>query len=141
MSFTVEPCVEANEVAREVVDAAIEVHRELGPGYVESVYEASLAHELGLRGLQVERQPLVRVQYKDLVVGEGRIDVLVSNLVVVELKAVSELADVHTAQLISYLKATRLSLGLLLNFGGAQMRTGVRRVVLTNHAAAGRHSR
>lgn len=141
MSFAVEPCTEANEVAREVVDAAIEVHRELGPGYVESVYEMALAHELGLRGLQVERQPLVRVQYKDRVVGEGRIDVLVSNLVVVELKAVSELADVHTAQLISYLKATRLSLGLLLNFGGAQMRTGIRRVVLTNHASASRHSR
>lgn len=125
-----EPTAEVDAIARAVVDAAVEVHRLLGPGYAETVYEAALCHELGLRGLAYERQALVRVRYKDIPVGEGRLDLVVENLVIVELKAVPTLAPVHIAQVISYLKATRRSLGLLLNFGGQYMKSGIRRVVL-----------
>ena len=103
----------------------------LGPGYLETVYEAALCHELKLRGVAFQRQSYVNVSYKGVVVGDSRFDMLVARVLVVELKAAPELSPIHTAQVLSYLKASGLSLGLLLNFGGAVMRTGIRRVILS----------
>ena len=92
-----EPCEKSDELARTIVDAAVEVHRTLGPGFLESVYEASLCHELALRRVGFERQRVVLVHYKGVSVGEGRLDLVVGTLVVVELKAVPALATIHTA--------------------------------------------
>jgi GxxExxY protein len=125
-----EPNESADALARVLVDAALEVHRHLGPGFVESVYENALCHELLLRELPFERQVTVLVQYKGMAVGEGRADLVVGEQLIVELKALPGLAPVHIAQVISYLKATHLTLGLLLNFGERQLRTGIRRIVL-----------
>jgi len=114
-----------------VVDAALEVHRHLGPAFLESVYENALCHELSLRNVPFERQVAVCVAYKDLPVGEGRADLIVAQRVVVELKALPALGPVHLAQILSYLKATGLVLGLLFTFGERHFKTGCRRVVLT----------
>ncbi len=135
MKETREPPEGADATARIVVDAAIEVHRVLGPGYAEAVYDAALCHELRLRRVAFERQRRVSVHYKGAAVGDGWLDLLVQTCVVVELKATPHLVPAHIAQVISYLKATGLSLGLVLNFGEAQMRTGIRRVVLTETGA------
>ena len=113
-----------------VIGAAIEVHRTLGPGYLESVYEEALAVELSLRGLSFERQHAFALDYKGHRVGEGRLDFLVDNCLVVELKAVEAIAPVHRAQVISYLKALRLPLALLLNFKAETLRDGIVRIVL-----------
>jgi GxxExxY protein len=126
-----EPGEAADALASAVIDAALEVHRSLGPAFLESLYENALSHELSLRGLRFERQLMVPVRYKNVVVGEGRADFLVGELLVVELKALPALAPIHIAQVISYLKAMGLSLGLLLNFGERHMRTGCRRIALT----------
>jgi GxxExxY protein len=120
---------EANEAAQRVVEAAVEVHRHLGAGYVESVYENALAVELGLRGVPFERQVAFRVEYKGREVGEGRMDLLVERCLVVELKAVEGLTDVHLAQALSYLKATGHPLGLLINFNVPVLLRGVKRIV------------
>jgi GxxExxY protein len=125
----VETSDEVNEAARRVVEAAIDVHRHLGPGYLESVYENALAYELGVRGVGFERQVAFRVDYKGQVVGEGRIDLVAERRVVVELKAVERLTDVHLAQAVSYLRATGLSLALLINFNVPVLLRGVKRVV------------
>ncbi len=109
----------------------------LGPGYLPDIYEAAICHELGLRGIAYERQPLIRVRYKDLPVGEGRLDLVVENLVIVQIRAAPALGTTHLAPLISYLKATGRVLGLLLNFGGPTMSTGIRRVVLKRDAEPG----
>lgn len=127
----IEPTADADAVANAVIDAAVEVHRVLGPGFVASVYEGALCHELGARRIAYERQALVRVRYKDMPVGETRLDVVVENLVVAELRALPTLGVLHLAQMVSYLKATGRPLGLLLNFGGPTMDSGVRRVALT----------
>ena len=126
-----EPDVLDDEVAAIVVDAALEVHRALGPAFLESVYENALCHELAMRRVPFERQVPAVVRYKGFVVGEGRADVIVASRVVVELKALPVLAPVHMAQLISYLRATGLALGLLLNFGERYLKNGCRRVVLS----------
>ena len=107
---------DTEQFARRIIGAAIEVHRVIGPGYVESVYERALCLELELRGIAFERQPAVRVSYKGHVVGEGRLDLVVEPDVVVELKAAPALLPVHKAQILAYLKATRRRLGLLVNF-------------------------
>jgi GxxExxY protein len=120
---------EANEAARRVVEAAVEVHRHLGPGYVESVYENALVVELGLRGLRFERQVAFHVEYKGHEVGEGRMDLLIERCVVVELKAVDRFTDVHVAQALSYLKATGHPLALLINFKVPVLLRGVKRLV------------
>ena len=104
-----------DEMASVVVDASIEVHRNLGPGF-EAVYEDALAYELKLRAVRFERQVPFSVRYKDAFVGNGFIDLLIEDRLVVELKAVTTLLPIHTAQAIPYLKATKLSLALLLNF-------------------------
>jgi GxxExxY protein len=118
-----------NDAARRVVEAAVEVHRHLGPGYVESVYENALAVELGLRGIPFERQVAFRVAYKGHEVGEGRMDLLVECCLVVGLKAVERITDVHVAQALSCLKATGRTLGLLINFNVPVLLRGVKRIV------------
>ena len=126
-----EPDALTDDLAHRVIGAAIEVHRHLGPGYLESVYEEALALELGLRGIAFERQKPIGVAYKGHAVGESRLDLLVGGCLVVELKAVEALAPIHQAQVISYLKATGLKLGLLINFNVPVLKSGIRRVILT----------
>ena len=126
-----EPDAELDGLARAVIGAAIEVHRHLGPGFQEKVYEDALCVELGLRGIAFERQKAVVVSYKGHEVGSGVIDVLVAGRLVVEMKAVDALLPVHSAQVISYLKAIGSQLGLLLNFKVPVMKDGTRRVVLS----------
>jgi GxxExxY protein len=129
-----EPDQELNELTHSVIGAAIEVHRYLGPGYLESVYEEAMAVELELRGLSFERQRPFAIAYKKRAVGEGRLDLLVSNQLVVELKAVDSRAPIHKAQLISYLKATGCELGLLINFNVEILKNGIQRVILTGQS-------
>ena len=110
--------------------AAIEVHRHLGPGLLESAYETALAHELTLRGMAVRRQVLLPVSYKGLSLDDGyRIDLLVEECVLVEVKAIAALAPIHESQLLTYLKFSDKRLGLLLNFHCPTMKDGTRRVV------------
>lgn len=124
-----EPREELDRLAYEVIGAAIEVHRELGPGYLESVFENALCVELELRGIPFQRQFAFAVNYKGHAVGEGRLDLLVNDLLVVELKAVDDLLPIHTAQVISYLKATRKHLGLLINLNVPILKEGVHRII------------
>ena len=114
------------------IGAAIEVHRHLGPGFLESVYEAALAVELASRGIACQRQVIVEVNYKGIPVGEGRLDLLVDGALIVELKAVDALLPIHKAQLLSYLKAFKQPLGLLINFKVPVLRHGIHRVILSN---------
>lgn len=127
-----EPSRLADEIARKIIGAAIEVHRVLGPGYLESIYENALAVELEEIGLKVERQKCVHISYKGRDIGEGRIDILVEGEVIVELKTVDALAPIHTAQVISYLKATELQLGLLINFNIPLLKQGLKRIIHTH---------
>jgi GxxExxY protein len=126
-----EPSKELDEIAHAVIGAALEVHRLLGPGFVETIYEQALCIELELRVIPFVRQPVVTVDYKGKVAGEGRLDLLVGDALVVELKAVDSLNSVHYAQMMSYLKATGHQLGLLINFNVAVLKAGIRRVVLS----------
>ena len=119
-----------NEIGRLAVDAAIAVHRELGPGLLESVYEAVLSDELAARGLSVARQVLVPIKYKGKQIDDGyRADIVVNDLVVLELKSIEAVRDVHKKQLLTYLKLGGKKLGYLLNFGEAVMKKGVVRIV------------
>ncbi len=120
-----------DELSNRVIGAAIEVHRALGPGYLESVYEEAFCIELRLRAIQCQAQVPVSVMYKGYAVGEGRLDVLVDQRLIVELKAVETILPVHKAQLLSYLKATRRPLGLLINFNVYQLKHGIHRMVLS----------
>ncbi len=126
-----EPSRELDAIANRVIGAALEVHRHLGPGFLESIYEEAFAAELGLQHIAHERQKPIRLFYKDHSIGEHRIDLLVEDMLVVELKAVDKFLPIHKAQLISYLKASSLSLGLLINFNEKWLRDGIQRVVLT----------
>lgn len=126
-----EPTVAADQFAHDVIAAALEVHKNIGPGYLESVYEEALGVELQLRCIPFERQRAVSVNYKGHHVGEGRIDLLVGGCLVVELKSVDSLAPIHTAQMISYLKSTRIQLGLLINFNVRLLKDGIKRIVLS----------
>jgi GxxExxY protein len=116
--------------ASQAIGSAIEVHRQLGPGYLESVYEEALAVELALRGVPFARQVVFALDYKGQAVGEARLDFLLDGCLVVELKAVEELSPIHTAQVISYLKATHHRLALLINFNVPVLKNGLKRVVL-----------
>jgi GxxExxY protein len=127
-----EPDHELDLLANTAIGAAIEVHRHLGPGYVESIYEEALAIEFRLRNLPFERQHPIGVAYKNVVVGQSRLDFLVGLRLVVEIKAVEHLLPVHRAQVISYLKATNCRLGLRINFHEATLARGVKRIVWTN---------
>ena len=118
-----------NDLSGKVIAAAIEVHRLLGPGFLESVYESALCIELDERHIAYVRQPVVELAYKGRPVGEGRMDLLVDRQLVVELKAVEALMPLHAAQLLSYLKATHHRLGLLINFNTRELTAGIKRVI------------
>ncbi|MEI7534580.1 MAG: GxxExxY protein [Verrucomicrobiae bacterium] len=119
-----------NDVAKQVVDAAFKIHTTLGPGLLESVYEAVLAHELKQRGLQVARQQAIPVVYESVHLEEGfRADLIVEGKVIVELKSVEVISPVHKKQVLTYLRLTNLKLGLLINFGEALIKDGITRVV------------
>ena len=115
------------ELSNQIIGAAIRVHKELGPGFLESIYEEALKVELSQNGLDFASQMEIQIEYLEVPVGLHRLDLLVQNEVIVELKAVKELADIHFAQLRSYLKATGMKVGLLLNFSKPTLE--VRRVV------------
>ncbi len=124
-----EPRPELNRLSEAVIGAAIEVHRALGPGLLESVYEESMCVELTLRGIPFTRQPRVELSYKGHAVGTGRLDLLVQDELVVEIKAVDALNPIHRAQVISYLKTTGYRLGLLINFNVRVLKDGIVRLV------------
>jgi GxxExxY protein len=122
---------ELNELSGIIIDAAMEVHRELGPGLLERVYEASLAKELRLRGISSVRQLLQPVIYKgEELEDEGyKIDLLVEDCIIVELKTVSELLPIHHSQLLTYLRLSEKKLGLLINFHVPLLKNGIKRLV------------
>jgi GxxExxY protein len=121
---------EIDEITGIIVDAAYKIHTGLGPGLLESVYEAVLARELERRGLVVQRQVVVAFDYDGMHFEEGlRIDLLVEGIVVVELKSVEKFAPVHSKQLLTYLRLMNLPVGLLINFGGATLKEGLNRIV------------
>ena len=118
------------EVSSVVVDTAFHLHRDLGPGLLESVYEAVLARMLEERGLRVERQVSVAFDFNGMHFDEGlRVDLLVDGCLVIELKSVEKLAPVHAKQLLTYLRLLNLPVGLLINFGAATFKEGIRRIV------------
>lgn len=121
-----------NEITSKIIGAAIEVHRHLGPGLLESAYETCLAYELTEAGLQVEQQKPLPIVYKQIHLNHGyRIDLLVNNLVVVELKVVEQLTAVHEAQILSYLRFSGCKVGLLINFHTKLLKDGgIRRFML-----------
>ncbi len=120
-----------NEISQAIIGAAIEVHRTLGPGLLESAYEQCLSHEFSLRHIPFERQKPLHVDYKGVELECGyRLDFLVSGMVVVEVKAIEALLPIHQAQLLSYLKLGGWKLGLLINFHAPLLREGIKRVVL-----------
>jgi len=121
---------DGDALTEQIIGAAIEVHRILGPGLLESIYENALAIELQLRGIECQRQVEVDVTYKGQIIKGQRIDLLVARQVIVETKSVSKLPDVALAQILSYLKATGLKRGLLLNFGCPRLVDGIKRVSL-----------
>ncbi|WP_081752790.1 GxxExxY protein [Kallotenue papyrolyticum] len=120
----------ADRVSREVIGAAIEVHKTLGPGLLESAYEACLCYELQLRGIAFERQVPLPIVYKGVRLDCGyRLDLLVENLLIIELKAVEQIEPIHDAQLLTYLRLTGIWLGLLINFNVPVLRQGIKRLV------------
>lgn len=125
---------ELDELSRQVVDSCFAVHKELGPGLLERIYEEALVAELQGRSISVESQKAVPVFYKgQKLVSDYRIDLVVNNRIIVELKAVDRIAPVHEAQLISYMKLFSASLGFLVNFNESLIRDGIKRVVLSNN--------
>lgn len=126
-----EPCAKSDRLASAVFEASLEVHRTLGPGFFDSVYQKSLDYELTLRQVPFERERPVRLRYKDQPVGEARLDFLVGGIVVIELKSVESLLPIHHAQVLNYLKATQLDLGLLINFNEVLLKDGFKRIIHT----------
>ncbi|MBX9461134.1 MAG: GxxExxY protein [Brevundimonas sp.] len=119
------------QIGRAVVDAALSVHRALGPGLLESVYEACLAEELRQRGLASERQVAVPVAYGEVRMDVGfRLDLIVEGSVIVEIKSIDALASIHTAQVLTYLRFSGLRLAYLINFNAVMLKQGLRRLVL-----------
>ena len=119
-----------NEIGDAIIASALKIHRALGPGLLESVYETCLLYELQKRGLLAHRQVLIPVRYEDFTIDNGyRVDLLVGDRVVVELKALEAILPVHRAQLLSYLRLGHFKLGYLLNFNVARMRDGIVRLV------------
>jgi GxxExxY protein len=123
--------MDINDLTGQIIGSAIEVHKALGPGLLESAYEECLCHEFDLRGILCKRQHPVPVRYKDTKLDCGyRIDVLVEDRVILELKSVDRLEPIHEAQVLTYLKLTRLKVGLLINFNVSVLRDGLKRLVL-----------
>jgi GxxExxY protein len=130
MGFGEDTTPEIERIAKAVVDSALQVHRQLGPGLLESAYRACLAYELTKRGFTVEQEQQVPVLYDGVKIDVGyKLDLLVNGLVIVELKAVADLLPVHKAQLLTHLKLRRLRLGLLINFNVVLIKDGIRRVL------------
>lgn len=127
---------EWNRVSGLVIGAAMSVHSQIGPGLLERFYESALAHELGLVGLRVRRQHPVRVSYKGVDLGMHVLDLVVEDLIVLELKAVDEVHDIHLAQLVSSMRLAKLPLGLLINFNVASLKQGIHRRILTKGTSA-----
>ena len=120
-----------NEISYEIIGCAYEVHSQLGPGLLESTYEVCLEYELSKSGLRVGRQVALPVVYGDVKLDAGyRIDLMVEDLIVLEIKAVEEVAPIHKAQLMTYLKLSGLKLGLLLNFNVQDMKKGIHRIIM-----------
>jgi GxxExxY protein len=117
-----------NAISEAIIGAAIEVHRELGPGHDESAYQRAMEIELAARGVPFVPQCPIELTYKGHVVGRGRLDLLVDNAVVVEVKSVEALGRVHSLQVLSYLRITRFRLGILINFNVSQLVKGVQRI-------------
>jgi len=122
--------MDINELSSKIIGAAIEVHKAIGPGLLESTYEECICHELNLRSLSLERQKSLAVQYKGLKLDCGyRLDVVVENSIILELKSCERIEPIHRAQLLTYLKLSGLNLGLILNFNVTVMRDGIVRIV------------
>ena len=123
--------MQVNQITEKIIGCAIEVHRTLGPGLLEKAYETALARELQLQGLAYQRQKPLKMTYKGITLPVGyRMDLLVENQVVIEIKAVESLLPIHEAQLLTYLKVGGYQVGLLLNFNVSQLVQGIRRRVL-----------
>ncbi|MCW8900346.1 MAG: GxxExxY protein [Gammaproteobacteria bacterium] len=122
--------MDENIIANKVIGAAIEVHRTLGPGLLESAYQDCLKYELNRIGLEFESESPVTLNYKGLIVGEAyRLDLLIEGKVIIELKTVSKLLDIHKIQLLTYLRLTNKRLGLLINFNEILLKHGINRIV------------
>ena len=122
--------MDENEIAKIIVDTAFQIHKNLGPGLLESVYEVVLAHELKKRGLRVKRQVPVAIVYDDIKFDVGfRADLIIEDKVILELKSVENVVPVHKKQLLTYLRLADKRLGLLINFGAELIRDGISRVV------------
>jgi iron complex transport system substrate-binding protein len=118
------------ELARSAVDCGFKIHNELGPGLLESVYEALLAAKLMAAGVRVDRQMPIPIEYDGVILAEGfRADLVIEGRLIVEIKSVEQIAPVHSKQLLTYLRVTKQPLGLLMNFGAAIFRDGVKRIV------------
>ncbi|MBL7959670.1 GxxExxY protein [bacterium] len=121
---------EKDKLTQQIIGSAIEVHKNLGPGLLESIYEEAICHEFGLRDIMFQRQVEVDVIYKGHIIKGQRLDLVVENEVVIELKSVSKLPDVAMSQVLSYLKATGLKRALLINFGEKRLVDGIKRISL-----------
>ena len=126
------PDADPQDCTNEVISAAMEVHSQLGPGLLESVYETCMCRELALRGLTCQRQIALPIEYKETKLDAGlRIDLLVNDRLVVEIKSVEALLPVHEAQLLTYLKLSGIETGLLFNFNVVHLKNGIKRMVLS----------
>ncbi|MEZ6046823.1 MAG: GxxExxY protein [Planctomycetaceae bacterium] len=122
---------EVDLLAKNVVDSAFQVHRELGPGLLESVYQTCLCYELSLRKIKFEKELLLPVRYKQLQLESGlRLDLLIESSIIVELKSVEKVLPIHEAQILTYLKLTGCRLGFLINFNEVRIKDGIKRIVL-----------
>ena len=123
--------MEINKITETIIGAAIEVHRHLGPGLLETAYQICLAREMAIRGIAFEQQKPLNLEYKGVVLDCGyRLDFLVEQSVLVELKTVDELQPIHEAQLMTYLKLTGIKIGLLINFNVPLLKNGIKRIIL-----------
>ena len=118
------------QLINKVIGAAIEVHRHLGPGFLESIYERALCYELHIQGIPFEKQVEIQVPYKEIAISGQRLDLIIDNFLVLELKTVEGISPIHEAQLMSYLKSTGLKVGLIINFKVKRLKAGIRRMVL-----------
>jgi GxxExxY protein len=123
------PSFYLDRLAHSVIGAALSVHRALGPGFLESVYESALSIELRFRSIPYKTQVPIPLYYRGQVIGESRLDLLIDEVLIVELKSVEVFAPIHTAQLISYLRSSKCKLGLLINFNVPILKQGIRRII------------
>ena len=119
-----------DELSNKIIGCAIEVHKQLGPGLLENLYEEAMEHELKSRGIEYKRQKQLEIEYKGNPIGNYRLDYLIENKVIVELKCVEAIKNIHIAQVMTYLKAENLRVGVLINFNVDKLREGIRRVIV-----------